>query len=348
MNVTIYDISKRLGISASTVSRALSGSHRVNHKTRERVLAAAREMGYRPNHMARNLRTGQSNMIAFITDNLSSPLVSAMAAGAEGWLRERGWTLFVADGGIDFVEASSFLSTFDRNQIAGLLLAGSWIHTFDDAWIGEIPTVCAFCVPESGRWPAILTDDTSGAYAATTHLLERGYRRVALINGPSHWYAAQMRLEGYRRAIEEAGLTFDPALVRNGDWRPESGYQEARRLLRQGKPDAIFVANDFMAVGALRAAEEASLKVPEELGIIGFDNREVTQITRPKLSSVVLPMSEVGRAAAEALFALIGTPEEERVAADRGQKELRVGCTLVVRQSSATDVDVEEEEFPFY
>lgn len=347
-NVTIYDISERLGISAATVSRALNGNRRVSAKTRERVLAAAREMGYRRNSAARSLRTGRSNIVAFITDNLSSPLVSAMAAGAEGWLREREWALFVVDGGEDFKDAASFLSFFARSQIAGVLVAGSRIHTVDDSWLEGHPAVCAFCFPASGRFPSILTDDLSGAYIATKHLIEQGYRRIGLINGPADWWAAQQRLEGYKRALEEHGIPFEPGWVENGDWKPEGGYRKALELLQRADLDGIFVANDYMAVGALWAASELGLRVPEQLGIIGFDNREVTQIARPKLSTVVLPMHEVGRLAAEALYRRIVEPEAEAPAPAHAPGRVFVPCTLVVRNSSTTRADVHEDEFPFY
>ena len=260
-------------------------------------------------------------------------------------------------------------------------MAGSWIHTIDDSWLEGHPAVCAFCLPGSGRFPSILTDDLTGGYLATRHLLEQGYRRIALINGPEHWWAAKRRLEGYRRALEEYGVAFEPAWVENGDWKPESGYRKALELLRRADLDGIFATNDYMAVGALWAASELGLKVPEQVGIIGFDNREVTQIARPKLSSVVLPMHEVGRLAAETLYRRIAEDGEVDVGAGArsvvatesvapqpggaaqwieiaqstgavrpacGPQLKYVPCTLVVRNSSTSRPAVHEDEFPFY
>ncbi|NPV54159.1 MAG: LacI family DNA-binding transcriptional regulator [Firmicutes bacterium] len=351
MSVTIYDIGKRAGVSPSTVSRALSGSSLVSGPTRKKIIKIAVEMGYQPNSLARNLRTGKANMLAFITDNLASPLVSAMAAGAESWLRERGWTLFLGQAGPNFGGVEPFLSLLKQGHLAGLLIAGGWIRILDDSWIpAGVRSVYAHCLPASGRYPTILPDERGGAYAATVHLVGQGYRRIAMINGPYTWHACQARLQGFKEALIDNGIPYTHELVRYGDWKPDSGYRHARELLSQVHPNAIFVANDFMAVGALQAAHEESVTVPDELGIIGFDNREVTHITRPRLSSVQLPMYEIGQAAARSFLYLIDPDSVDDTApvAVAGAEPLLIPCRPVIRATSTTVVPVERDEFPFY
>jgi DNA-binding LacI/PurR family transcriptional regulator len=351
MPVTIYDISKRAGISASTVSRALSNNSLVNESTREKIIKIAKEMGYHPNSSARNLRTGKSNTAAFITDNLASPLASAMAAGAESWFRERGWTLFIGQGGPNFGEVNPFLSLLKQGHIAGIILAGTWIRVFDDAWISpDTPVVCALCIPSSSRYPTVLTDDFGGGYTATEHLIKQGYRRIAMINGPRTWHASQERLKGFRKALTDYNVPYDSNLIRYGDWKIDSGYQYTKELLSlESRPDAIFVGNDFMAVGAVQVAQELCLSIPNQIGIIGFDNREITQTTRPKLSSIELPLYEVGRAAARSLLYSIEPNKVDDTApiAISGEEPLLIKCQPVIRGTSASDVSTDQDKFPF-
>lgn len=349
MPVTIYDISKKAGISASTVSRALTNSPLVNPETRERILKIAIELGYHPNSMARNLRTGKSNSAAFITDNLASPIASIMAAGAESWLRERGWTLFVGQGGVNFGEAQSFLSLYKQGHIAGIILAGTWVRIFDDAWLPpEVPAVCAYCFSASGCLPTVLPDDLGGAYQATRHLLDQGFRRIAMMDGIRTWHASQERLRGYQKALAEAGLSFEPELVRYADWRIEGGYHYTKELLElDSPPDALFAANDFMAAGAIQAAQELGFNIPRQFGIIGFDNREITQVTQPKLSSIRLPLYEIGQAAARSFLNLFepASSEDLNKIAIPNHDPLWVECQPIIRGTSTVNIPVQRDRF---
>jgi LacI family transcriptional regulator len=159
------------------------------------------------------------------------------------------------------------------------------------------------CYAEDGRFPCVVPGEEAGAYAATSHLIDKGHRRIGFINGEPWMEASADRLRGYRRALESAQVPFDASIVRDGDWLPLQGRRHALDLLSQTpRPTAIFCANDLMAMGALEAAAQCGLRVPEDISIMGYDDQELARYTNPPLSTLVLPNYEMGRRAVELLI----------------------------------------------
>ena len=181
--------------------------------------------------------------------------------------------------------------------------------------------------------PCIVPDDENGGTIGTRHLLDLGRRRISFINGPPHYEATHLRLRGYRAELEKQSLSFDPALVRSGKWHATSGYQLAHELMALSEaPDAIFCASDSLAAGALDALHELGLRVPEDVAVVGFDNRYFSAHQRPPLTTVALPLYEMGLLAGEVLLKAIREGKQ--------QAEMhRVPCSLVIRRSCGAQHD---------
>jgi LacI family transcriptional regulator len=203
--------------------------------------------------------------------------------------------------------------------------------------LGKTPVVYVYQYTHDVPVPCIVPDDFGGAVSGMRHLLDLGRRRIGVINGPTHYEAAQLRLAGVQHALQEAGLPFDPGLVRTGKWYESSGYVLAHDLMAQHHPpDALFCMSDSIAAGALGALSDRGVRVPHDLSLIGFDNRNFAAHQRPPLTTVALPLVEMGRLAGELLLQAIRK-------GDQAATLHRVPCELVIRQScgseSTTHVD---------
>lgn len=190
------------------------------------------------------------------------------------------------------------------------------------------PSVLVNCYDQGRRLPSVLPGDLEGGRAATEQLIRSGRRRIAFINGQDGLDATRDRLRGYRQALSSNDMSFDPALVYSGNWEPESGFEGTQHLMSlETPPDAIFCANDMMAVGCYEALKEAGLKIPQDVAVTGFDNREIAQFMRPPLTTMVLPHYEMGAAAAELLLDIAGglTPRHNQI---------KVECRAIERAST--------------
>jgi LacI family transcriptional regulator len=178
---------------------------------------------------------------------------------------------------------------------------------------------------------SVVPDDHYGAALAVKHLVNLGHRRIAYINGPEGWHSAQRRLAGYKDELATQNLEFDPALIQPGDWEAEGGYEASRNLLSLAEPPtAIFAANDLMALGAINAIQDAGLKVPEDMAVVGYDNRDFTRIFRPRITTVSMPTYEMGRKAAELLVKHVATGHAE-------MDEIKIPGQLFVRETCGAD-----------
>jgi LacI family transcriptional regulator len=327
--VTLEEVARTSGVSRATASRALNGRARVSPEVRNRVRIVANAMGYRPNPAARSLASGRSGALGLVIptghlveDPYAAHLVEAVAETAT--CHDQALMLWLARVEPGPVVRNEFRTGLvDGLVISGVGFGAAWIEDLID---GPHPCVLIGRHPTRTDVATIEVDNAAGAKAAVAHLIETGARRVAIITGPPERTDNQDRVQGYEEALAEHGLDLDDALARPGDFTVESGYEAMRQLLPQA-PDAVFAANDPMAVGALRAIGEAGLSVPDDIMVAGFDDLPVAATTDPPLTTVRQDIGLVGESAVEALVRLLDDDptDPERVV---------IPAPLVVRQST--------------
>lgn len=306
---TMTDVAQAAGVSQSSVSLILNQitGARVAIATRDRVMTAARELGYAlPNARRESISTSEKRTIAYLVDEIStSPHPVVNLDGARDFAFEQGFLVaaHVTRSNPELEEATIAEIKRDRS-IVGIIYSTIFTRriTLPQSLQG-VPTVLLNCYEEPRKHISILPGEVSGGFAATEHLTALGHKRIGFINGEPWMDAAIERMKGYRQALTTADIPFDAELVRNGDWLPLRGYHLAFELLKLKKPPtAILCGNDLMAIGVLEAASELGLKVPAELSVMGYDDQELSRYTHPPLSTLVLPNYEMGQRATEALL----------------------------------------------
>jgi LacI family transcriptional regulator len=325
--VTITQVAELAGVSATTVSHVLSGKRLVAAHTRETVHEAIRALGYRPNHTARSLRTRRSQMIAVVVPDITNPFFSVLTRGLADVVYDAGYGTYVCntDGAAD--REAAFLEDIVDRGADGLVMAsidGASIGARTPADLG-VPVVCIGEALDHPLIDVVAPDDEIGAHTVVTRLLQRPVRRVAMVEGP----LAATRTAGFRRAVSDAGLSVDPALLVTGDWTRHGGYQAMCRLLaRADRPEAVFCANDLMAIGAIDAVHEAGLVVPDDVAVAGFDDVDAATIVSPALTTAVNPSYDTGVVAGRLLLDRL-TGEYTGVG-----RRVEVPCPLVARDSA--------------
>jgi DNA-binding LacI/PurR family transcriptional regulator len=327
---TLDQVAERAGVGRGTVSRVINGSPQVSEHTRRAVEAAVAELGYVPNLAARALVTRRTDAVALVISEseervFSEPFFAGVVRGISARVAEAGRQLVLALAGGQERPLERYLTP---QHVDGVLLVS--LHGDDP--LPELlrrrglPVVLGGRPPSGYRGAYVDVDNVGGARAGVAHLIARGRRRIATIGGPFDMGAGQDRLAGYRAALAAAGLDEDPALVIEGDFSEVSGLQAMRKLLSDHADlDAVFAANDLMAIGALRALRDAGRRVPEDVAVVGFDDSPLSRVTEPPLSTVRQPIEEMGREMADMLLRL----------ADADTHESAVLPTeLVVRASS--------------
>jgi LacI family transcriptional regulator len=308
--VTIYDIAHLAKVSQSTVSRVLNGSARVAPERRAAVLAAVQQLRYKPNVVARGLARGRSSTFGVLTLDQASPFYGQIVTGIERGLRGTGYHALIASvsGSQDAGQALDLLLA---SRVDTLIIVGEPVR--DDRLVRiahEIPVAAVGPSMRGIEDRCLHADNQAGAHAATWHLLSSGHTRIAYIGGRTGHRHTIDRLEGYRRALAEAGRTVDPSLLLDGAFDEDSGLRATEKLLASGtKFSAIFAANDPMAYGALLALHRRGLRVPQDVSVVGFDDQPHSAHTTPPLTTVRQPLLDMGAAAARLLIgALAGEP----------------------------------------
>lgn len=326
--VTITHVANRAGVSPTTVSHVLSGKRVVGAGTRETVLAAVRELGYRPNQIARNLRTRQSHMIAVVVPDIADPSAAVLARGLADALDEGGYGTFVCNTDGFPEREKELLEDVQDRGVDGIVLASSdatsepHLSSADYGtpmvWVGERL--------DHPRCDAVVRDDEGGARDATSYLLERGYLRVAMVQGPRDCDA---RTAGFRAALAAVGHELPDGFLVRGDWTRAGGRLAMQRLMESPlHPDAVFCANDLMAIGALDVAQQLGLSVPDDIAVVGFGDVDAAAIVSPQLTTVDLQSYDAGRAAGDLL---LGRMTGHYTAECR---TVVLPCPLVVRESA--------------
>ncbi len=305
---SIKDIARLAGVAPSTVSRALSGSDRVSDATRRRIRAIAEDLDYTPSAIARSLVTGASATLGIVAPSLADPYVAAVMRGIEDGCVEAGYHLLVAATGGDPEREIAMVKLLARQQPSGLVVlssrAGQAYRNLLPA-LG-VPVVFVNTDQVGEQVFSIATDNEYGGWLATRHLLDLEHRRIAYLTGPSAGRSQQARAAGYRRALQEAKVDFDPCLMLPGDGTITAGREALRALLHLPaaiRPTAIFCYNDLSALGLLAEAHVHAVHIPTDLAVVGFDNVPYAEVSLPPLTTVDQRKEEMGRLAVDTILA---------------------------------------------
>ncbi len=333
--VTSVDVARRAGVSQATVSLVLNdvGGSRVAEATKARVMDAVEQLGYRTNAFARTLRSGESGLIGFVSDEVaSSPFAGKLLKGAQNLAWETGHVILSIDT-YDKPELEAAAIDMMRSyRVQGVVYAAMYHRVVDlPAGLRDVPTVVVNAQDRDGVVPSVFPDEEPGGYTATRHLIEAGHRRIGMINiqpPESDLPAGIGRLAGYRRALTEAGIPVEEGLVRHGTGIVEDGLVFTRELMTSDRPPtAIFCGNDRTAWGAYRALESLGLHVPDDCSIIGFDNQEtLAPYLDPGLTTIELPFEQMARRAVDLLLTEQGSSPHHHP----------IECSLVPRGSVAS------------
>ena len=301
--VTISDVARRAGVSPTTVSHVLSGKRLVGAATRATVLEAIEELGYRPNHVARNLRTRQSHMIAVVVPDITNTFYAVLTRGLADAVDAAGYGTYVCNTDGQQERERKFLQDVLDRGVDGVVFASGDTASPVELQTsgGTTPMICIGEHRDNAMCDAVIPDDEKGSEDAGAFLASRGYRRIAMIQGPPRYGAA--RTAGFRTAMQAAGRTVPSRYLVRGDWTRKGGQEAMTRLMSlPSPPDAIFCANDLMAIGALDVAHQLGLRVPDDLAVVGFDDVDAATIVTPRLTTVRNPAYEIGSAAGDLLL----------------------------------------------
>lgn len=337
MHITLKDVAKRAGVSAKTVSRVVNDQGEISEATRLRVQSAIEELGYRPNILARSLVNQRSNTIAVVASGIEYFGPSRTILGIEQQANAFGYSLFlnlVHDPTAENVP--QILHDLVARRVDGIIWAVPEIGA-NRAWItptalAKLPPTVFLSMAARPDLSIVAVANRAGARLATEHLIAQGRRRIGTITGPPDWWEARERLDGWQETLAAAGMEHDASLVVPGNWTPASGERAMEQLLSLSpRVDAVFIANDQMALGALGVLHRAGIRVPHDIAIVGFDNIPESEFFLPPLTTVYQQVIEIGRVAVQELF--------ERIEADRRSQNsqaqvIQLTPSLVVRASS--------------
>lgn len=330
--VTIYDIARELNFSPATVSRALNDHPAINIKTRTAIHSKAREMGYRSNTFASNLRRMRTNTIGVIVPKLNSVFMSVVLAEMERVANLAGYSLLIAQSLESAEREKANVQTMFNSRVDGLLVSlaydtGTMEH-FELFNNKKIPLVFFDRIPEEVAMGGITIDNYRAGYDVGNHLISVGCRKIAHITATLQRNVYSQRYEGFRRALADHGVAFDESMLMIGDLSFEAGIAAARRIIDMDeRPDGIFIANDLCAVTCMNMLKQSGIEIPGQLAIVGFNNDPVSQVVDPLLTTVHYPAGKLGELA-------ISTVLEKLKKKAGPQAGVGLGYELIIRASS--------------
>ncbi len=327
---TIRDVAERARVSVATVSAVFNENKYVSPELAGRVRESIATLHYRPNGLARSLKQQRAHILGLILSDITNPFFTTLVRAVEDTARSAGYTLLLGNTDENAAKEEAYVELLHSRQVDGLILvASAGEHAYLPALLeAGLPVVCVDRSLASLGADSVLTDNVAGAYQAVSHLIALGHRRIGIVTGLPGVTSTHQRLDGYRQALTEHGIAADPAFVREGDSRIEGGAARAAELLAlPDRPTALFVTNNLMTIGAMRAIEDAGLRCPDDVALVGFDDFEWASVFRPRLTTVRQPVYEIGKVAARLLIQRIERKRTGEAA------EILLPPTLIVRES---------------
>lgn len=317
-SVTQKYIAEKLGISKSTVSRAINGNSDINPETKQKILDLMDELDYRPNMMARALQNKKTMTIGIVVPDIQSRFFSTMISGIEDIASEQGYNTVICQTHENYereVQSIYNLLSYGVDGIAISVSSGtSRYEHFESMMKNNVPSV--FVERVWNRWDVtkVIIDDVESSYNATSHLIERGCKRIALLNIPLSLPIGRRRLNGYKNALIDHDQQIDEDLIYTTEVDADSGYKATLEMMsKKKKPDAIILAGERLSIGAVKALKELKVKIPEEVSLIGFAGKWVNELLEPKLTIISQPIMEMGQKAGELLIQQINEGESFEV-----------------------------------
>jgi DNA-binding LacI/PurR family transcriptional regulator len=337
---SIYDVAREARVSVFTVSAVINNKGRVSTRLGRRVEAAILKLNYRPNLLARSLAKQQTHTIGMVVTDIANPFFPAIVRAAEDTAQKAGYSVLLCNSDDKQSKEAVYLELLISKRVDGIILnktpgalSPSQRIMLADA---KIPIVLLMRTCPDLKADIVQTDDQLGSRDAVTHLARIGHKRIALVGGPLHVSNARARQRGYLKALESAGLHFDPELVFEGDYRIDSGHRAGLALLPR-RTDAVLVTNYLMTVGFMSAADEIGMRCPEDFALVSFDDYPWLACFRPRLTTIELPKYELGASAVRLLMERIqGSHSKARTVTLLPQLRVRESCgfMLQTRQQS--------------
>lgn len=328
---SIKDVAQRAGVSSATVSRVLADKPHVRPELRERVWQAVDELGYQPSRVARSLRSQQSQIIGLIISDIQNPFFTSIVRAVEDAAYERGFSIFLCNSDEDPDKERMYLDLMLAENVAGIIASPTreTVDSFDDVLNADVPVVEIDRRTVNVDTDTVLLNNAEAAHNLVSHLIADGHQRIGGVIGVSDATTGRERLQGYLDALANHGIEAAPELKIQVLPKEKQGFEATTRLLELPEPPtAIFTGNNLLTVGALKAIHAKNLRIPDDVGIAGFDEMEWASLVKPGLTVVKQPTYEIGRTAAELLLKRLEDPA-------RPTREVTLRGRLIVRQSCA-------------
>ena len=312
---TLRDIARSLGISVSTVSRALGGSPDINKDTRKAVVEMAQKLNYEPNQVAQNLRKNKTSTLGIIIPDVATHFFSANLSGIQEVAARKGYKVMICQSNESVQEEISNIQTLVTSRVDGLIISLSKETSNYDhlktLYARGIPLVLFDRVCDEIDTSRIMVDDRDGAFKATEHLIAMGCRQIAHLSGPENLSISRNRLQGYVEALKKHNMPVQEALVRHSSLTEEDVVAQVNSLLDMATPpDAIFAINDPAAIQAMLVIKERGLKIPDDVSLVGFNDEPVTALVDPSITTIAQPAYQMGQLAARHVLEQINKPDE--------------------------------------
>jgi LacI family transcriptional regulator len=339
---TIKEIAKLANVSPMTVSRAVNNSHKVREETRENILEIADRLGYRPNRIARSLVSKKSNLISLVVANISNPFFAEISRGIEDKARENGYHVIFSSTDDDSKNLESCVRIMREMGVDGFIIAAVSLTEpiVDELVDQDFPVVLVNRRVKKNNVNYVVVDNQKGAHLAVEHLINNGYKKIAIITGKSSVSTGKERFRGYRNVLAAHGLKFKKEYSSQGPFTKEHGKKAARKMLTlKNRPEAIFAASDHIALGVMDAAGELGLKIPQDLAIVGFDDTNFSANSYIRLTTVSQRKYEMGERGVQTLIDLIESQQSDYI------NKIVLEPRLIIRESCGCKLSKKKSVF---